>query len=135
MWDSPYQACRSFTDNTGAAATGAAAVVAGAAVFRSAMTGSKIGFLHALVLGQVGVMTFGKHAPAGEYSDDVGKIGDDAQIMFDHQNGILRRNALDKRGALIDVLMPHAGHRLVEQHHLRIECKRGCDFERTLASV
>ena len=55
--------------------------------------------------------------------------------MFDHENGVLRRNALDQRCDLVDVLMTHAGHRLVEQHHLGVERQRRRDLERALASV
>src|SRR5665213_811936 len=104
--------------------------VAASAIFKSAMTGPQIGFLDALVPGQFGVIAFRQHVTAGQHGDDVGQVGHHAQIMLDHQDGVLRRDPLDQCGDLVDVLMSHAGHRLVEQHHLRIERQRGGDLER-----
>ena len=57
------------------------------------------------------------------------------QIVLDHQDGVFRRDALDQRRDLVDVLVAHAGHRLVEQHHLRIERQRGGDLQRALAAI
>src|SRR5580765_7396603 len=87
MCDSPYQACRSFTDNTGAALACAAGL---AAVRTSAMTGSQIGFLDARVLCEFGIIAFREHLPARQNGDDIGEIGDHAQVMFDHQDGVFR---------------------------------------------
>src|SRR5882757_1867819 len=119
IWDSPYQASRFSTASTGARP---AAVTVRSAIFASAMTCPQIGFLDALVLGQFGIVAFGKHLAAGQHRDNIGQIGDDAQIMLDHQDGVFRGDALDQCSDLVDVLMPHACHRLVEQHHFRIEC-------------
>src|ERR1700716_1108258 len=132
MCDSPDQACRSETDSTSAPAGFAAAA---SAIFTSGMTGPQIGFLDALVSGKVRVVAFGEHVTARQNRDDVGEGGDHAQIVLDHQDGVLRRDALDQRGDLVDVLVAHAGHRLVEQHHFRIERQRGCDLERALAAI
>src|SRR5580692_10806319 len=77
MWDSPYQASRFCTDNTGAPEPGAG-FVAAAVIAASTMTGPQIGFLDALVLGQIGVVAFRKHMTARQHGDDVGQIGDDA---------------------------------------------------------
>src|SRR6516162_9930935 len=135
MWDSPYQASRFCTDRICPPAAAAGMGLAGAAVSRSGMTGSKIGFLDALVLGQFGVVALRQHLAAGQHRDDVGEIGDDVQIMLDHQDGVFRRDTLDQARDLVDVLVAHAGHRLVEQHHFGIERERGCDLERALAAV
>src|SRR4029079_3223051 len=108
MWDSAYQASRFCTPSTGAAAL----AVGASAIFTSGMTGSQIGFLDALVLGQLGVIPLRQHLPARQHRDDVGEIGDDAQIMLAHEDGVFRRDALDQRLDLVDILMTHACHRL-----------------------
>src|SRR5580692_11708563 len=98
MWDSPYQASRFCTLRTSAAA----GLAAGAsAIFTSGMTGPQIGFLDPLVLGEVGVISLRQHLPARQHGDDVGEIGDYAQILLDHQDGVFRRDALDQRGDLV----------------------------------
>src|SRR3984957_20640134 len=138
MWDSPYQASRFCTSRifppVASREVGFVAVAA-SAIFTSGMTGPQIGFLDPLVLGKVGIIAFRQHMSAGQHGDDVREIGDDAQIMFDHQDGVFRGDALDQRGDLVDVFMAHAGHRLIEQHHFRIERQRGGDFQRTLAPI
>src|SRR5215831_5054979 len=134
MWDSPYQASRFWTFSTWRAS--AAVDLAGAsAILTSGMTSSQIGFLDALVLGEIGVIALREHLSAGQHGDDVGEIGDHAQIMLDHQDGVFRRDALDQRGDLVDVLMPHAGHRLVQQHHFRVERQGGCNLQCALAAI
>src|SRR5437588_2734199 len=136
MCDSPYQASRFCTDSTcPLAVDGAAFVALASAMFRSGMTRPQIGFLDALVLGEVGVIALSQHLAARQHGDDVGEVGDDVQIMLDHQDGVFRGDALDQARDLVDVLMAHAGHRLVEQPHLRIKRQRGCDLERALAAI
>lgn len=80
-------------------------------------------------------MALRQHLPARQHGNDVGKIGHDAQIMLDHQDGIFRGDAFDQRRDLVDVLVAHTGHRLVQQHHLGVERERGCDLECALAPV
>src|SRR5579859_3387138 len=133
MWDSPYQASRFRTARIGA--LDAAGAMAASAIFTSTMAGSQIGFLHALIFRKLGVIAFRKHVAARQHGDDVGQVGDDGKIMFNHQDRVLGGNALDQRGDLVDVFMAHPGHRFVEQHHLGIERERGCDLERALAAV
>src|SRR6266568_6819200 len=99
MWDSPYQACRSLTSSTCVAA----GLVAASAMFSSAMTGPQIGFLDALIPGQVGIIAFRQHLAPRQHRDDIGKIGHDREIMLDHQDRVLRRDALDQRRDLVDV--------------------------------
>src|SRR4030088_811918 len=86
MWDSPYQACRSLTDSTCVPAGFAAA----SAIFRSGMTGPQIGFLDALVLGQFGIVAFRQDLTTRQHCDDVGQVGHHGEIMFHHQDGVLR---------------------------------------------
>src|SRR5437868_9111670 len=136
-WDSPYQASRFCTDSTCCppAVDGAGLVAVALVMFRSGMTRPQIGFLDALVLGKVGVIALGQHLAPRQHGDDVGEVGDDVQIVLDHQDGVFRGDALDQARDLVDVFMAHAGHRLVEQHHLRVERQGGCDFERALAAI
>src|SRR5579863_6189824 len=117
MWDSSYQASRSRTASTGSAdADGPAAALA---IFTSAMARSQIGFFHALIPGQFGIIALRQYMTAGQHRDDVGEVGDHGKIMLDHQDSMFRRDALDQRADLVDVLVPHARHRLIKQHHLR----------------
>src|SRR5438552_15570663 len=77
MWDSPYQACRSETERISAPAGLAAA----SAIFNSAMTGPQIGFLDALVLGQLRIIAFGQHLAARQHRDDVVQVANHRAIM------------------------------------------------------
>src|SRR3569832_2923837 len=114
MWDSPYQASRVFTLRTVPASDAPAG--ARVAIVTSGMTGSQISFLDALVLRQLAVVSLCEHLAAGQDGDAVGQVRDDAEIMLDHQDGLFGGDALDQRGDLVDVLMAHASHWLVQQH-------------------
>src|SRR5262249_12169330 len=114
MCDSPYQASRFWTART--LLILASMISGGLAMFTSGMTGPQIGVLDALVFGQFGVVALRQHLAAGQDRDDVGEIGDDAEVMLHHQDGVFGRDALDQGSDLVDVLVPHAGHRLVQQH-------------------
>ena len=81
------------------------------------------------------VVALGQDLAAREHGDVVGQRRDDRQVVLDHQHGAVRRDAADQRGDALDVLVRHAGGRLVEQHHLRIERERRRDLERALAAV
>src|SRR5215211_5574389 len=100
MCDSPYHACRPSTASSGVAA--------------SAMADPHIGFPHRRIAGDFVVVAFGENAPAREHGDAVGQIGDDGQIVLDHQHGAVGGHRLDQRRDTVDVLVPHAGGRLVE---------------------
>ena len=65
----------------------------------------------------------------------IGQIGHHRQIVLDHQHGAVGGDALDQLRDAVDVLMPHARRRLVEQQHFRIERQRGGDLERALAAI
>ena len=96
---------------------------------------SDIGLDHPRVLRHRGVVALGQHLAAGQHGDAVRQRRDDRQVVLDHQDGAVRRDAPDQRGDALDVLAAHAGHRLVEQHHLRVERQRRRDLERALAAV
>ena len=62
-------------------------------------------------------------------------MGDDLQIVLDHQHRAIGGDAADQLDDAVDVLVPHARHRLVEQQHFRLERQRGGDFQRALAAI
>src|SRR5260370_13073150 len=109
MWDSPYHACRLSTDNTWVPV----ALTGTSAIFSSGMTGPQISFLDALVLGQIGIIAFRQHLAARQHGDDVREVRHHGQIMFDHQNGVLRLTALDRRHALFKFLRTSPDHRFL----------------------
>src|SRR6478609_1889171 len=78
MCDSPYQACKFSTRNSSFESLEKAAA--------SRMPGSHIGFDDFGIAGDRGVITLGQDAAAGQYRDGVGQIGDDRQIVLDHQH-------------------------------------------------
>src|SRR4051812_25580743 len=78
MCDSPYQACRPRTrSNSSRAWIGADA---------SGMAGPHIGFDDLGIAGDRRVIALGQDEAAGQNRDRVGQIGDDRQIMLDHQH-------------------------------------------------
>src|SRR5690242_10475681 len=82
-WDSPYQACRPSTASRG--------VMPGLSI-----ADPEIGFAHAWIAGHGIVAALGEHPAPGQHGDAVGKIGDHAEIMLDHQHRALRRDRLDQ---------------------------------------
>src|SRR2546425_3789620 len=97
--DSPYQACSPSTASSGAAPA------------TSSMADPHIGFAHQRVGGDRGIVAFGEDAAAREHRDPVGQVGDDAQIVLDHQDRAVGGNRLDQGRDAIDVLVAHAGGR------------------------
>src|ERR1700685_4639140 len=106
MCDSPYHACRSVT-------------VRSAAI--SGMAGPEIG----LAYGRIGrhrlVIALREHPAAGEHGDAVAQIGNDAQIVLDHEHGAARGRRANERAYTQDVFAAHAGGRLIEQQQLRAQ--------------
>src|SRR6266850_5982671 len=106
MCDSPYQACSSSTRNSsGTGGTG------------SGMTGSEIGFDDLGVLRHRRVIAFGQDPAAGQHCDRVGEIGDDREIVLDHQNRAFGRDLADQCRNAANLLLAKPGHRFVEQQH------------------
>src|ERR1700730_7325142 len=99
-WDSPYQASRLLTARSECP---------------SAMADPEIGFAHRGILRHRLVVALGQHVAAGQHGDAVAQIGDDAEIVLDHQHGALVGQRPDQRADAGDVVVAHAGHRLVEQ--------------------
>src|SRR3984885_5619158 len=109
MCDSPYQAC---SPETTICIDGETA---------SSMSDPEVGGFHIRVLRDGGVIALGEHASPGQHRNAIGEMSDDLQIVLDHQDRAIGRDAPDQRRDPIDVLMAHARHRLVEQQHFRIE--------------
>ena len=63
------------------------------------------------------------------------EIGDHVEIVLDHQHGAILGDRADEFRDRADILMAHAGHRLVEQQHLGIERQGGRDLQHALAAV
>src|SRR5436189_4438196 len=99
--DSPYHAFRPLISST--------------APF-SAMAGTHVRFLDLGILRNFGVRSFGEDCAALQDRDPVGNARDDAHVVLDHQHRASLRNLADQLRDPIDVLVPHAGSRLVEQH-------------------
>ena len=70
-----------------------------------------------------------------EHRNLLTQVGDHGQIVLDHDHGAIPRGAPYQRGDALDVLLRHAGRRLVEQHDLRIERERRRDLERAFAAI
>src|SRR5690606_36966359 len=90
-WLSPYHPSSPVTDKRGLAV----ALTSGCASAASAMTGSDIGFDHAWVLRHGFIVAFGKHLAARQHRDGVGQRCDDREIVLDHQDRAVGRDALD----------------------------------------
>ena len=81
------------------------------------------------------VVALGQHLAARQHGDAVGEVGDDREIVLDHQDGAVGRDPPDQRRDALDVLLRHAGHRLVEQQHFGLERQRRRDLQRALAAI
>src|SRR5579864_3942178 len=78
--DSPYQASSPCTSSN----------VSVAASLR--MAGSEIRLAHLGVVGNFTVRTFGQDAAARQHGDDIRKIGNHRQIVFNHEHGARLRH-------------------------------------------
>src|SRR5262249_6720071 len=121
-WDSPYQACSPWTARRGATAG-------------LSMTDPEIGRAHERVGRNRLVVAFGEHSAAREHRDAIGEVGDDTEIVLDHQHRALGGDRLDERADAIDVFVTHAGHRLVEQEDFRVGRRRGREFQGTVGTL
>ena len=102
---------------------------------RSGMAGPEIGLAHGRIGRDRCVIALREHPAAGEHGDAVAQVGDDAQIVLDHQHGAVRGRRADQRADALDILVAHAGGRLVEQQQFRTERQRRRELERAFAAV
>src|SRR5215218_7730360 len=84
MWDSPYHACKSFTDRSGVRA--------------SSMAGPHVGLAHVRIVRHRRVVALCEHAAARQHGNAVAKVLDHREIVLDHQHGAVGGDALDQRG-------------------------------------
>src|SRR5580700_9433277 len=78
-WDSPYQASRLLTARSGC----------GSGMTCLKMAGPEIGLAHRRIPRHRLVVALGQHVATGQHRDAVAQIGDDAEIVLDHQHGAL----------------------------------------------
>src|SRR6185295_12337811 len=125
MCDSPYQALSSFTPSR----------AENFSFDGSAMARPKVGLDHRRIGRHRGVVAFGKNLAPLQDGDGAGQVGDHREVVLDQQHGAVLGHLLDERRDAFDVLVRHAGGRLVEQHHFGFERERGGDLQRALAPV
>src|SRR6267378_5817164 len=109
MCDSPYQAFSPETERSAA----------------SGMLGTQVGLDDFRMSGHRPVVAFGDDLAAREDRDVIREVLDDAQVVLDHEHGAIGGDAPDERRDALHVRVRHAGRRFVEEHHFRIERKRG----------
>src|SRR5258707_15038729 len=110
MCDSPYQACRSATRSSSLCK-----------IAVSGMAGPHIGLDDLGVLRNLRVGALCQDLSAGQDGDGVREIGDDREIMLDHQYRAIRRHRPDQRRDARNILLAKPGHRLVAAQHLGVE--------------
>src|SRR5215203_1819763 len=91
--DSPYQACRFSTRRSSSAEN------------NSGMAGPHIGLDHLGVVGHCRVVSLGEDAPAGQHGDGLRQVGDDGQVVLDHQHRAVARRLADQPGNTPDILV------------------------------
>src|SRR3989440_1009528 len=119
MCDSLYQAFRPATERSAA----------------SDMLGAQVSLDHFGITGHRPIVALGDDLAARKHRDVIRKIRDDAQVVLDHEHGAVGSDALDERCDALYVRVRHAGRRFVQEHHFRIERKRGRDLKRALAPI
>lgn len=70
-----------------------------------------------------------------QHEDPVRQAEDHLHLVFDKENGAVRREALDERHHLLRLLRPHAGGRLVQEQQLRIGDKGDGDLQGALLAM
>src|SRR3712207_5046108 len=120
-WLSPYQPCRPRTSRRGSV--------------RSLMLGSHIGLAHTRIGADRLIGPLGEDLAPREHRDPVAEIGDDVEVVFDHEHRAVPRDTADELDDAADILMAHAGHGLVEEEKGRLERQRRGNLERTLAPI
>src|SRR5436190_1146882 len=120
--DSPYQACSPSTARSGASVG-------------LSITDSEISLAHGRIGGHGRIVALCEHTSAREHRDAVREIGNDTEVMLDHENGAAGGDSLDQGADTLDVLVPHARHGLVEQQHFRVERQCRGNLQGALAAV
>src|SRR5262249_56072833 len=120
--DSPYQARSPSTASKGAP-------------FGLSMPSSEICLAYERVGGNRLVIAFGQHSAAREHRDPVRKVGDHAEIVFDHQHRAVGGDRLDECADTIDVFVAHPRHWFVQPQHFRFERQGGIDLHVTPATA
>ena len=102
----------------------------------SVMADPEIGLPDLLVLRHRGIVALGENAAAGQHGDRSGRgRRRPCRLCSTIRIGAVGRDAADELGGALDVLVAHAGHRFVEQHHFGIDGERRGEFERPLAAI
>src|SRR5690606_16831191 len=93
MCDSPYQACSASTSSSApASAEGARPAVASS----SCLAGPHVGFAHLGVARDLAIVALGQDLSALQDGDAVRKVGNDVEIVLDHEDGPSLGDALDQ---------------------------------------
>src|SRR5579863_7481948 len=97
--DSPYQAWRSSTLSSSLGRTVA-----------SGMTGPHIGFPHLGVLRDFGVAPLCQDLTAREHGNGMGEVGNDRQVVLDHEDRAARGDLTDEGRDATDILVHKHSH-------------------------
>src|SRR5690606_12681165 len=134
-WLSPYQASRLRTLSCAGAPLPRSAVFGATDVSVPVIFRPHIRLAHARIGAYSGAVAPRQDFAALQDGDLIADIGDDFEIMFDHQQRAVARHGLDQLGHVLDVLLAHSGQRFVEEQYTWPQRQRGCDFQSALAPV
>src|SRR6266508_5211135 len=95
----------------------------------------EVGVDHPVVGAHLVVRALDQDLAALQDRDPVGQPGDDAHVVLDQDDGAAGADPAYELDGAVDVLDAHPGGRLVEQQHLRVECERERQLERTFLAV
>src|SRR5438105_14785384 len=99
------------------------------------MVGPKVGLDHGWIFHKFRIAAVSENFTARKHRDPVREVGDDREIMLDHQYRSRLRASLDELRDAADVLLAETRHRLIQQQQFRIEREGRDDFVRTAAAV
>src|SRR5699024_8092498 len=106
-----------------------------AVAIASDMSGSHIGGHDGFVVRHFFVRTFGQYFALVEHGNGVGELGDDAEVVVDHEYGALGSDLPNQYSYAADILGAHALGGFVEQQQFRVEGQCRGDFQRPLAAI
>src|SRR6185295_5076403 len=96
---------------------------------------SEVGATHFRIRPDLFRRVGGDHPPVDHHRDAVGEAEHRVHVVLDEQHRDAGADALDQLDHAPRLLRAHAGHRLVEQHQLRLRREREADLERALFAV